>query len=60
MRKDTEESTIFSENNFNLTFRTIIKMPASREYKFSAGIYKEYLKHPMGLTLSNPSLVELF
>ena len=79
-RKDTKQSTMFSENIIILSCCTIIKMPASRVDKFSAGrtkcrspmqiriwwnspalfllvIYKEYLNHTLGLTLSTPGLV---
>ena len=38
---------MFKENIINLPFWTIIKMP----------IYKEYLNHTLGLTLSTPGLV---
>ena len=40
---------MFKENIINLPFWTIIKMP----------IYKEYLNHTSGLTLSTPGLVYL-
>ena len=65
---------MFSENIINLTCCIIIKMPAFRVDKFSAGrtkcrspmflwsIYKdkEYLNHTLGLTLSTPGLVKLY
>ena len=36
-RKDMEQSTMFSEKIINLTYCIIIKMPAFRIDKFSAG-----------------------
>ena len=44
-------STMFNKNFINLTCCTTIKIPYS--------IIKEYLNHPLGLTLLTPGLVEI-
>ena len=49
-RRTWVKSTMFKENIINLPCWTIIKMP----------IYKEYLNHTLGLTLSTPGLVNSF
>ena len=46
-RKDMGWSYMFKENIIDHPFWTIIQMP----------IYKEYLNHTLGLTLSTPGLV---